>query len=192
MNKQSRVGKSDELIFPLFLSFVLSFLFISNTVMAGVSVWKNAVELHPFETKTVCGLCVYSTSLSSGTFSIEYSENLEKFIKEIHPNNFELSPIDCPAEAEARRACIDAKCANPDSISAKTVCIEFKGPFELSFFPEKQEIYGTIRSVEKVGSATLVLPVDFVVYYTPFNAWLIVIPVVIIVVVAAYLWSKKH
>jgi hypothetical protein len=157
---------------------ILVFFLLIKIALGGLAVFTGSVELSPFEEKTVCGVCIYSTLPQKGRFTLEFSKDLEKFVSKIYPNDFELQPIQCPSEPEARRACISAECANPNSVSAKSVCVSFKGPFELALFPKKTEYRGAIRSVEKIGAAVIVLPVDFVVFYTPFNAWLIVIPLI--------------
>jgi hypothetical protein len=166
----------------LIITFIiLVFFFLIKVAFGGLAVFAGNVELSPLEKKTVCGICIYSTQLQKGRFTLEFSKDLQKFVSRIYPNDFELQPIQCPSEPEARRACINAECSNPNSTSAKLVCIDFKGPFELALFPKKTEYRGAIRSVEKVGASVLVLPTDFIVYYTPFNAWLIIIPVAVIV-----------
>jgi hypothetical protein len=157
---------------------ILVFFLLIKIAFGGLAVFTGSVELSPFEEKTVCGVCIYSTLPQKGRFTLEFSKDLEKFVSRIYPNDFELQPIQCPSEPEARRACINAECSNPNSVSAKTVCVSFKGPFELALFPKKTEYRGAIRSVEKVGASVFVLPVDFIVYYTPFNAWFIIIPLI--------------
>lgn len=160
---------------------MLLILLLFNLAFGGVVSYIGKVELKPFERKKVCGICIYSTLPKKGRFSVEYSDNLKKFVEAIYPNDFELEPINCPKEPKARRKCIDRECANPNSTSAKIVCTYFKGPFELSLFPKKVEYRGGVKSVEKVGAAVLVLPMDFVVVYTPFNAWIILIPSLLLI-----------
>jgi hypothetical protein len=171
---------------------VLTFFLLVNTAFGGLAIFKGNVELFPFEKKTVCGVCIYSTLPQKGRFSLEFSENLKKFVEKIYPNDFELQPIECPMEPEPRRACINTECSNPNSTSSKLICVDFKGPFELSLFPKRTEYRGAVRGVEKVGASVLVIPTDFIVYYTPFNAWLIGIPVVIVCISIGILLMRKR
>jgi len=168
----------------LCLSLLLVGIFLLDSVMGGLTVSMGRVDLGALEKKKVCGLCVYSTLPTKATFTVEYSDNLEKFVKKIYPNNFELEPIDCPPEPQERRECIQRECQNPDSKSAKVICTEFEGPFELSFSSKVQEHRGSVRAVVEVGAATIVEPLDFVVYYKPFNALVIVAALALVVAVA--------
>jgi hypothetical protein len=174
------------------VSIFLVFFLLIKIAFGGLAVFTGSAELSPFEKKTVCGVCIYSTLTQKGRFTLEFSKDLEKFVSRIYPNDFELQPIQCPSEPEARRACINVECSKPNSTSAKLICVDFKGPFELALFPKKTEYRGAIRSVEKVGASVLVLPTDFIIYYTPFNAWLIIIPVVIVCILIGIFLIKKE
>jgi hypothetical protein len=177
-----------KLIFCIVFSLFLA-IFVKEAY-AGLFVSQGSVDLKSFEKKTLCGVCAYSTLPSNGVFHVEYSDEFTKFVEKVYPIDFELEPIKCPSEPEPRRACIRDECSSKNSTSAKVVCTDFYGPFELSFNPEKMEYRGAVRGVAKVGAAVIVEPLDFIVYYTPFNAWILVIVIVVIIAVLLFALRK--
>ena len=167
--------KKDVTILIIKIIFLLNF--VISISFGGISISSNIIELKALENKKFCGICVYSTLTEKSIFTIEYSENFKKFIKKVEPNNFELEPIECPKDPEERRKCILEECLNPSSKSAKFICIEFEGPLEFSFYPQRMEYKGYFKSLEKAGNIVIALPIDFTVYYTPLSIWIVLLPI---------------
>ena len=182
--------------------FILVLLNLSVTVQAGLMIGEGSVTLKPFEKKKICGgACVYSTvDYTTTTYSVEASKELEKFVDKIEPQDFTLNGIDCPYEAEARRKCIRDLCSQERTGSTQTLCIYFSAPFELAFdtnngiptTPKEKEIRGGIRAIGKVGAATTVEPLDFTVFYTPLNGWLVVGAIIVVVAIVVLIIRFKH
>lgn len=176
------------------LIFILVLVNLSVTVKAGLMVGEGSVTLKPFDKKVICGgACVYSTvDYTTTTYSVAVSKDLEKFVDRIEPQGFTLKGIDCPQESEARRKCIRDLCTEEKTESTQTLCIYFSGPLEFTFNtnngiptgPKEKEYKGGIRAIGKVGSATIVEPLSFSVFYTPFNGWLIVVAIVVVIVLS--------
>ncbi len=182
------------------LIFIIVLLNLSVTVQAGLMVGEGSVTLKPFEKKMVCGgACVYSTvDYTTTTYSVAVSKELERFVDKIEPQDFTLIGIDCPKEAEPRRKCIRDLCSQEKTESTQTLCIYFNAPLEFALdtdngipiAPKEKEYKGGIRAIGKVGAATIVEPLAFYVYYTPFNGW-IVVGVIIVVVIVTSLFIIK-
>lgn len=190
----------DKLLFIII--FVLFLINLSVTVQAGLMIGEGSASLRSFEKKVVCGgICVYSTvDYTSATYSVAISKELEKFVDRIEPQDFTLKSIDCPQDAEARRKCIRDLCSQPKTESTQTLCIYFSAPLELAFdtnngiptTPKEKEYRGGIRTIGKVGSATIIEPLAFSVFYTPFNGWLLVGAIIVVIVVSLLIIKLKY
>jgi len=166
---------------------------LSVTAQAGLMIGEGAVDLKSLEKKMLCGgACVYSTvDYTSTTYSVAVSKELEKFVDRIEPQDFTLKGIDCPQEPEPRRKCIKDLCTQEKTESTQSICMYFTGPLEISFetkngiptSPTEKEYQGGLKAIGKVGSATIIEPLSFSVFYTPYNGWLIVGGIVVVIVV---------
>jgi hypothetical protein len=58
--------------------------------------------------------------------------------------------------------------------------------------PTQKEYKGGIRAIGKIGETTIVEPLPYYVYYTPFNGWLIVALVIVIVVISLLIILFKY
>ena len=184
----------------LLIMFIL-FLINLSTVQAGLMVGEGSINLKPFDKKMICGgACVFSTvNYTTTTYSVAVSEEIERFIDRIEPQDFTLVGIDCPAESEPRRDCIKNLCSQEKTESTQTLCIYFDAPLEFALEtdsgiptePKEKEYRGAIRAVGRVGAATIVEPLSFSVYYTPFNGWIIVVIIVILAVIVVCLLIIK-
>ena len=186
---------------PIVFIFAFVLICFSVTVEAGLMVGEGSVTLVPFEKKKMCGgVCVYSTvDYTTTTYSVAVSEDLEKFVDRIEPQDFTLIGINCPWESEPRRECIRNLCSQESTESTQTVCIYFSAPLEFAFemenglpvAPKEREYGGGIRAIGKVGAATMVEPLSFSVFYTPFNGWLIIEVIIILVVIIVIILFVK-
>ena len=184
----------------LLIIFIL-FLINLSTVQAGLMIGEGSINLKPFEKRMICGgACVFSTvDYTTTTYSVAISEEIEKFIDRIEPQDFTLKGIDCPAESEPRRNCIKNLCSQEKTESTQTLCIYFNAPLEFAFEtdngvptePNEKEYRGAIRAIGKVGAATIVEPLSFSVYYTPFNGWIVIGVIVILIVIVTSLLIIK-
>lgn len=187
----------DRLLVALVLILVL--MNLSVTVQAGLMIGEGSVSLKSLDKKKLCGgVCVYSTvDYTTVTYSVAASKEIEKFVNKIEPQDFTLKGINCPSEAEPRRKCIRDLCSQEKTESTQTICIYFNGPLEFAFetnngiptSPKETEYKGAIRAMGKVGAITTVEPLAFSVFYTPFNGWLVV-GVIIVVIVGSLLIIK--
>ena len=197
----------------ILFSVIISIFLIPNIVSAGLLLHSQSIKIKAGERKTVCDVYVFSTLEDKSTFSVNFP-HLEKFIEKIEPTSFELQPIDCPKERDARIKCRDEECANPNSTSCKRVCVTFKGPIEIlpcftemfsenkskpgcgvSFSPEKIKLEGGVSSVGKIGAGAVSEALDFYIHYIPYDLMpltkkIIVVVVVAVIIYAIYRWKK--
>jgi len=185
----------------LLVVFILVLVSLS-TVQAGLMIGDGSVTLKALEKKKICGgVCVYSTvDYTTTTYNVAVSDEIAKFIDKIEPQGFTLNGIDCPSESEPRRECIRNLCSEEKTESTQTLCLYFNGPLEFAFetdngipsAPEEKEYRGGIRAIGKVGGATIVEPLSFSVFYTPFNGWFVLETVIVVVVMILLIVKLKY
>lgn len=178
----------------LLITFILLLILvnISVTVQGGLMIGEGSVTLKSLEKKKLCGgVCVYSTvDYATTTYSVAVSKEIEKFVDKVEPQDFTLKGINCSQEPEPRRKCIRDLCSQEKTESTQTICIYFNGPLEFAFetnngiptSPKEIEYKGAIRAMGKVGAVSTVEPLAFSVFYTPFNGWLVVDTIIVVIV----------
>lgn len=144
-------------LFPLLLIFAVP------DAEAGISLGKGGITLSAGQSAEVCDVWIYATQ-DGGTYHVETTGDLKPLTSSITPNDFTLSPIDCPQETIARRACITQKCLSSDQSSCKVVCIKFAAPLILDWSGEKVIYDGSILNSIRIGAATIKEPYVFTVH----------------------------
>ena len=188
----------------LLIVFILLLILVnlSVTVQAGLMIGDGSITLKSLDKKKLCGgVCVYSTvDYATTTYSVAVSKEIEKFVDKVEPQDFTLKGINCPQESEPRRKCIRDLCSQEKTESTQTICIYFNGPLEFAFetnngipaSPKEKEYKGAIRAMGKVGAITTVEPLAFSVFYTPFNGWLVVGVIVVVIVGSLLIIKLKY
>ena len=167
-------------------------LLTASKAYAGIGLFEGSVTLTALQTKTNCNLMVYSTIEGNNLFHIEYTEDINKFVSKIEPNDFYLKKIECPSDGQDRRDCITKLCQDGKDEYCRVICTTFNGPFELSMNPEPTRYNSGIRDVIKAGQATIVDALPFVVFYTPYDMKIVIgFAVVIIVVIVAIIFVNR-
>lgn len=193
----------------LFSVLLVSLLFVnfSVPVKAAIMLGEGSINLKAGDKKAIDGImCIFSENVKDATYTIAFTKNLEKFVEKIEPNGFTLPTVECDGSGAEKRACVAQLCNNPDSNSTRMPTVYFSGPFGLSFdfckkrtklwhlegeithpcfgihSPKPQKYQGGIRNIGKVGEATIVEPIDFIIHFYPYNGWIIVEVVVIVLV----------
>ena len=177
----------------LMIIFSLSLIILAGSAQAGISLGKGGITLQSGETFEMCDIWIYATQ-DGGTYTISTTGELEPLTVSIEPNEFSLSPIDCPEDSSARRACISEECLSGNSESCKIVCVKFTAPLIIGSEEVKYE--GSILNSIKVGAATIKEPYLFAVYVepgdmTPLIAGIAVVIIVIIILMLLLLRRRR-
>lgn len=148
-----------------YLAFLIPLLFVFAVpnAEAGISLGKGGITLSAGQSTEVCDVWIYATQ-EGGTYHVETTGDLKPLTAGITPNDFTLSPIDCPQETNARRACITEKCLSSDQSSCKVVCVKFAAPVIFGWSGEKVIYEGSILNSIRIGAATIKEPYVFAVH----------------------------
>lgn len=174
-------------LIPLFLVFAIP------NADAGISLGKGGITLPAGQSVEVCDIWIYATQ-EGGTYHVETTGGLKPLTVSITPNDFTLSPIDCPQETNARRACITEKCMSSDP-SCKVVCIKFAAPMLIQWNTDNVIYEGGILNSIKIGVATIKEPYAFSVHVEPMDMKPVVIGisvVIVAIVILIAIFAKKR
>lgn len=189
----------------LLVSLVVFSLLLSE-VHAGLMTFEESIALKIGDKKRVPDMgCVWTAV--DAVYEVGVSDNLDKFVDFIEIENCtdqcELTAIDCPDEAVARRACMKEQCT-ANTGSAKMYIVYFSAPDEfnfdmdnglpyikftgsfpwINFYGKEQKHEGGLRVVKRQGAAVGSVVRPMVVYYTPYNGWAYMLAIIIIVAIA--------
>ena len=177
-----------------FIITLLVVLLLFPRVDAGIGLFEGFVKLKPFQKVKTCGLIVYNAIPTRAHFTVQYTDEIQKFVEKIEPNEFYLDPVNCTGSGQEKRNCIMRECKNPESTSCRVVCTTFKGPFELEWNPKERLYPGAVRAVIRVRATELVEVAPFQVSYTPFSMKVfvaIITTTIVVIVIISFLLYKK-
>jgi hypothetical protein len=166
---------------------------------------EGSIVLKAGERKSITGIaCIFSENPIDTTYTVEFSENLKKFVDRIEPQGFTIPPVECTGSGAEKRVCIAKLCNDPNSTSTRMIRVFFSGPPEFSFdfcdglpclgFYGKKVYYeGGLKAVGQVGAARTVEVTAFYVHFYPYNGWLTVIATgFILIFVVCIVITKKR
>lgn len=181
--------------FALLLAIPLLLIFSVPSANAGISLGKGGITLPAGQSEDMCDVWVYATQ-EGGEYHVETTGDLKSITAGITPNDFALTPIDCPQETGARRACITEKCLSSDQSSCRVVCIKFAAPLVFSWSAENIVYQGSILNSIRIGFATIKEPYAFSVHVEPLDMKPIVLVIaalsIAVVIVAAVFVSRRR
>lgn len=185
------VKKKANTVLVLSLTILMGCLLFAQNSEAGIVTFSNDVHLEPFSSVERCDYGLYATSKLNGTYSLNFSDNLQPFIKSITPTSVGLLSIDfydAPQDPSSRKTFVYDACQKRKELICQMVCVEFQGlgfkniSWDLSGSTE-QKVVGQIFSVTKISQLTGKEVLEFDVYYTSFDGKIIIGLIVLVVVV---------
>jgi ABC-type antimicrobial peptide transport system permease subunit len=179
----------------LALAFIFSLTLSLGTAQAGISLGTGGITLNAGESMELCDTWIYAVQ-EGGTYHVETTGDIKPLTSNIYPNDFTLDPIDCPAESEARTACLADLCMHGDGSSCKIVCMTFTAPLLMDWSQERVEYSGGILNSMKIGVATVNEPFEFSVFVIPMSmgtvvTWVAAVIIIIIIIIALLLFRRK-
>lgn len=183
---------------------IFSFFLLLVPAQAGIMMGEGSVVLKAGEKKSILGIaCIFSENPVNTTYTVEFSENLKKFIDRIEPQDFTIPTVECSGGGAEKRACIAKLCNDPNSTSTRMIKVFFSGPSEFSFdfcdglpclgfYGKKVYHEGGLRAVGRVGAARTVEVTAFYVHFYPYNGWLMVIVLSSILLIVTVVIRKKR
>ncbi|MCK4335945.1 MAG: hypothetical protein KAW40_04450 [Candidatus Aenigmarchaeota archaeon] len=170
-----------RIVLVMILSFSLIFLAV-KPAEAGISLGTGGITLSAGETTEVCDIWIYA--LRKGDYHVETTGDLKQVTVSVTPSDFTLDEtIDCPQDANARRACIADLCLAGDQPSCETVCIKFTAPMLIEWEPERVQYSGSILNVVSMGAAKIQEPYTFSVFVNPMDMKPLAYGAVIVIIV---------
>ncbi len=170
----------------LYLATLVAVLFLISLLPnaeAGISLGQGGITLPSGSKTNFCDVWIYATQ-EGGTYHIGTTGDVSTLTTKISPNDFTLTPIDCPQETNLRRSCISEKCMSPDNPSCKVVCLEISAPIIYQINPEKVVYNGAILNSIKIGVATIKEPYEFSVQVEPIGILPVIFSAAVLIIVA--------
>jgi general stress protein CsbA len=165
-------------------AIIVSLALSSSGANAGISIGQGGITLPAGQSFETCDVWIYATQ-EGGTYHVETTGEIKPLTSSVTPNDFSLTPIECPDDTNARRACITEKCLSSDQSSCKVVCIKFAAPMIFGRSGDRVAYQGSILNSIKIGAATIKEPYAFSVYVEPVDVVPVAAGVLLIAVVAA-------
>jgi len=183
----------------LLITMMLFLLLNIENTHAGLIQFRGDVRLTPFSSETFCGMGLYATDLQNGTYILNYSANLLRFVESITPNNVQLISIDylnAPKDSAPRQEFVKSICAANNTSACIMTCTKFKGLgiWETSFDiagPKEEMIVGQVFDVVKIKESTGKEVLQFIISYTPFDGRIFIGIAIVLIIIGVYFLRKK-